>query len=109
MQHLRRPLLVIWDRLPGHRSADVRDFVAAQRGRLTLEWLPGYAPDRHGVLQVVKGKLRERWPGTAVRAPPPGGATVRTTRGWCRKCVQPMWVASISAAARRPLSMAPFM
>ena len=41
MRHLRRPLLVIWDGLPGHRSAAVRDFVAAQGDRLTLEWLPG--------------------------------------------------------------------
>ena len=39
MRHLRRPLLVIWDGLPGHRSAAVRDFVAAQGKRLNLEWL----------------------------------------------------------------------
>lgn len=45
MRHLRRPLLVIWDRLPGHRSVAVRDFVAAQQRRLTREWLPGYAPE----------------------------------------------------------------
>ena len=44
IRHLRRPLLVIGDGLPGHRSAAVRDFVAAQDRRLTLEWLPGYAP-----------------------------------------------------------------
>jgi hypothetical protein len=31
--------------LPGYRSVDVRGFVAAQSGRLTLEWLPVYAPD----------------------------------------------------------------
>jgi transposase len=49
MRHLRRPLLVIWDRLPGHRSVDVREFVAAQHGRLTLEWLPGYAPELNPV------------------------------------------------------------
>ncbi len=46
MRHLRRPLLVIWDGLPGHRSAAVRDFVAAQRGRLTSRWSvsPGTRP-----------------------------------------------------------------
>jgi transposase len=49
MRHLRRPLLVIWDGLPGHRSAQVRDFVAAQGRRLTLEWLPGYAPELNPV------------------------------------------------------------
>ena len=49
MRHLRRPLLVIWDGLPGHRSRLVRDFVAAQRNRLTLELLPGYAPELNPV------------------------------------------------------------
>jgi len=49
LRHLRRPLLVIWDGLPGHRSALVRDFVAAQGGRLTLESLPGYAPELNPV------------------------------------------------------------
>ena len=44
LRHLRRPLLVIWDGLPGHRSRDVRDFVRAHDDRLTLEVLPGYAP-----------------------------------------------------------------
>lgn len=49
MRHLRRPLLVIWDRLPAHRSVAVGEFVAAQDGRLTLEWLPGYAPELNPV------------------------------------------------------------
>lgn len=49
---MRRPLLVIWDGLPGHRSAVVRDFVAAQAGRLTLEWLPGYAPELNPVEHI---------------------------------------------------------
>lgn len=52
LRHLRRPLLVIWDGLPGHRSAAVRDFVAAQRGRLTLEFLPGYAPELNPVEHI---------------------------------------------------------
>jgi len=42
-------LLVIWDGLPQHRSRRVRDFVAAQRGRLTLEHLPAYAPELNPV------------------------------------------------------------
>jgi hypothetical protein len=45
MRHLRRPLLVIWDGLSGHRGCLVRDFVAAHRNRITLEFLPGYAPE----------------------------------------------------------------
>lgn len=52
MRHLRRPLLVIWDGLPGHRSGAVRDFVAAQDGRLTLEFLPAYAPELNPVEHI---------------------------------------------------------
>jgi transposase len=44
LRHLRRPLLVIWDGLQGHRSGAVRDFVAAQGHRLTLEWLSAMPP-----------------------------------------------------------------
>jgi transposase len=58
MRHLRRPLLVIWDGLPGHRSATVRDFVAAQGRQLTLEWLPGYAPELNPV-EHIWGYLKE--------------------------------------------------
>jgi transposase len=52
MRHLRRPLLVIWDGLPGKRSSPVRDFVAAQGERLTLEWLHGCAPELNPVEHV---------------------------------------------------------
>jgi transposase len=48
-RHIRRPLLVIWDGLPGHRSRAVSEFVRAQRGRLVLEFLPGYAPELNPV------------------------------------------------------------
>jgi transposase len=58
MRHLHRPLLVIWDGLPGHRSAAVRNFVAAQGRRLTLEWLPGYAPELNPV-EHIWGYLKE--------------------------------------------------
>jgi len=52
LRHVRRPLLVIWDGLPGHRSHDVRDFVRAQGDRLTLEFLPGYAPELNPVEHI---------------------------------------------------------
>lgn len=52
LRHLRRPLLVIWDGLPAHRSVLVRDFVAAQGDRLVLEWLPGYAPELNPVEHI---------------------------------------------------------
>jgi transposase len=78
LRHLRRPLLVIWDGLPGHHSALVRDFVTAQGGRLTLEFLPGYAPELNPVEYIwaylKKNELanlcpRELWDlSTAARA-----------------------------------------
>jgi transposase len=49
LRHLPGPVLVIWDRLQTHRSRLVREFVAAQQGRLTLEYLPAYAPELNPV------------------------------------------------------------
>ena len=59
MRYLRRLLLVIWDGLPGNRSAAVRDFVTAQGRQLTLEWLPGYAPELNPVEHICS-YLKER-------------------------------------------------
>jgi transposase len=52
MCHLRRPLLLIWAGLLGHRCAAVRDIVAAQGCQLTLEWLPGYASELNPVEHI---------------------------------------------------------
>jgi putative transposase len=42
--HLRRPLILVCDRLPAHRSA-VRRLLEAGAHWLRVEWLPGYAPE----------------------------------------------------------------
>ena len=42
--HLRRPLLLVCDRLSAHRSA-VRHLREGGCAWLRVEWLPGYAPD----------------------------------------------------------------
>lgn len=44
LRHLRGRVIVVWDRIPTHRSAAVRDWVDRQR-RLTVEFLPAYAPE----------------------------------------------------------------
>jgi transposase len=49
LRHLPGKLLVIWDGLPAHRAALVRDFIRAQRGRLRIARLPGYAPELNPV------------------------------------------------------------
>jgi transposase len=44
-RQIRRPLLVIWDGLPAHRSALVREYLEALNGAIQIERLPGYAPE----------------------------------------------------------------
>jgi transposase len=52
----QRPVLLIWDGLPSHRSRRMQDWVASQPW-LTIELLPGYAPDLHPMEQVW-GRLK---------------------------------------------------
>lgn len=59
LRHLPGKLLVIWDGLPAHHGAAVREFLA-QGGaqRIHLEHLPGYAPDLNpdeGIWRYLKG------------------------------------------------------
>jgi transposase len=44
-RQMRRPLLVIWDELPAHRSALVREHLESLDGAVQIEQLPGYAPE----------------------------------------------------------------
>ena len=41
----RKPLHLVLDSLPAHKTALVKKYVASTEGRLTLHFLPGYAPD----------------------------------------------------------------
>lgn len=41
----RRPLHLILDGLPAHKTKAVTEYVAGLNGKLTLHYLPGYAPD----------------------------------------------------------------
>ena len=43
-RHLRRPLVVIWDHLPGHQGQALRRWLGRCR-RIHLEFLPAYAPE----------------------------------------------------------------
>src|SRR5450631_850797 len=44
-RQIRKPLLVIWDGLPAHRSALVREYLEALKGAIQIEQLPAYAPE----------------------------------------------------------------
>ena len=41
----KKPIHLVIDGLPAHKNGCVGDYVAATKGRLTLHFLPGYAPD----------------------------------------------------------------
>jgi transposase len=62
LQHLwkqiRRPMLVVWDRLPGHRSRLVKEYVDSLDGNIELHYLPAYAPELNPV-EYVWGYLKQ--------------------------------------------------
>lgn len=45
MKYRKKPVHLVLDSLPAHKKANVRDYAAATNGKLTLHFLPGYAPD----------------------------------------------------------------
>lgn len=45
MLHIKQPLLIVWDRLPAHRSGLVREFIELSAGHIETEYLPPYAPE----------------------------------------------------------------
>ena len=64
----QRQMVLIWDGLPSHHSARMRDWIANQRHWLWVEPLPGYAHDINPIEQVwgnLKAKeLRNLCPDT---------------------------------------------
>jgi transposase len=55
----QRSILLIWDGLPSHRSRRMLDWVADQRDWLSIERLPGYAPDLNPIEQAW-GNVKSR-------------------------------------------------
>ena len=45
MHRRKKPVRLVVDGLPAHKKAVVKDYVASTAGKLTLHFLPGYAPD----------------------------------------------------------------
>jgi transposase len=45
MKGRRKPVHLVLDSLPAHKTLKVREYVASTKGKLTLHFLPGYAPD----------------------------------------------------------------
>jgi DDE superfamily endonuclease len=53
----QRAVLLIWDGLPSHRSGRMSKWIASQRHWLSVERLPGYAPELNP-LETVWGNLK---------------------------------------------------
>jgi len=49
MKQIGKPLLVIWDGVGMHKSRKVRNWLEAQVGRMTVAFLPPYAPELNPV------------------------------------------------------------
>ena len=49
LRYIEGDILLIWDRLPAHRSRITQRFIADQKGRLEVEYLPPYAPELNPV------------------------------------------------------------
>ncbi len=49
VQYLPTRLLIVWDRLPAHKSRLVSDFVQSLDGWIAIEYLPAYAPELNPV------------------------------------------------------------
>ena len=48
-RHVHRPVVLLWDGLQAHRSAEMRTFLITHRSWLTAERLPAYAPELNPV------------------------------------------------------------
>ena len=55
----QRNVLLIWAGLPSHRSRHMSDWIASQRHWLSVERLPGYAPDLNPI-ENVWGNLKSQ-------------------------------------------------
>jgi putative transposase len=54
-----RRLTLVWDGLPSHKSDPMQAYLRAQRSWLTVEPLPGYAPDLNPA-ELVWGNVKGR-------------------------------------------------
>ena len=55
-KHRRRPVILVMDRLPAHRSRVAMKAIEGNRDWLQIEWLPPYAPELNPV-ELLWGHL----------------------------------------------------
>jgi len=44
-RHIKGRLILLWDRLPAHRSKEMQEFLKYQKKWLSIEYFPAYAPE----------------------------------------------------------------
>lgn len=57
LRHIDGNIILIWDNLPAHKSAAVLKEVEASKGRISIEYLPPYAPElnpQEGIWSYLK-------------------------------------------------------
>src|SRR5947209_4129110 len=57
-KQIHRPILLIWDRLPGHRSRLVQQYLATLEGKIEAFYLPAYAPELNPA-EYVRAHLKQ--------------------------------------------------
>lgn len=79
--HLRRGIVLVWDRWSVHKSAVVRRYLTRHQRTIQVEWLPGYAPDLNPTEQVWN---HAKYSDLANEAPPDTDDLARRIRGSLR-------------------------
>src|SRR5947209_3673201 len=82
IQRISSPLLIVWDRLPAHRSRLVGEFLDQLQGWIVTEYLPPYAPELNPV-EYLWGHWKHadqsepKWRSSACLHMPGSGAGIR--------------------------------
>lgn len=57
-RHFRgRKVILVWDRLPGHKAGITQQYLSRERHWLRMEWLPAYAPELNPI-ELVWGHVK---------------------------------------------------
>lgn len=67
LRHVRGRIVLLWDNLRAHRAATVKAFAREHRHRLTLAYLPPYAPELNPDEGVWRHLKRVELPNLGVR------------------------------------------
>jgi transposase len=85
VRHVNRPLILVWDRLPAHRSGLVREYIQSLNGQISVEYLPPYAPELNPVEYIWAYWKQNELPNVCSRDLWQLGETARRTLGRMRR------------------------